>query len=235
MLTTTVGDAVPSLMPITDRRRGCRSSRRSPRPRANPATGGRAAVGRPHHGLGQRQLAGEVLVTGGDLVDPVPYSARTSSSSRGRRRRSFTQTASWTLSTAARSWETKSVVPWLRPSDPVEAALLERGVADREHLVDEQHVRDRGTRRPRSRAASASRSSRTSPGRSIGGSSSANADDLVEAGGRPRVGCMPMQRAVDEHVLAPGELRVDAGAHLDQRADPPGDVDASRRTGTSRR
>ena len=48
-------------------------------------------------------------------------------------------------------------------------------------------------------------------------------DDVVEpAGDLARL--QPDQRAVQEDVLPTGEVRVDAGPHLDQRAHPPGDI-----------
>ena len=55
-------------------------------------------------------------------------------------------------------------------------------------------------------------------------SSWAKLDDLVEAGGHV-LARQAEQRAVEVDVLPAGELRVDARPHLDERADPPADVD----------
>ena len=55
-------------------------------------------------------------------------------------------------------------------------------------------------------------------------------DDLVEAPSDVAAG-QAEQRAVQEDVLAAGQLGVDPGADLDQRADPAGDLDRARRSG----
>ena len=65
-------------------------------------------------------------------------------------------------------------------------------------------------------------------GRSIACSSSAKDDDLVEALADLRA-LEPVDGAVQEDVLAAAEVGVEAGAELEQRADPAADVDASRR------
>ena len=109
-----------------------------------------------------------------------------------------------------------------------EALPLERLVPDREHLVEQKHVRvevrrdreaephvhPRGVRahRPVDRLLE------------LG-----EGDDLVEALADLRA-LQPVDRAVQEDVLAAGEVGVEACTELEQRADPPADGDAARRS-----
>jgi hypothetical protein len=58
-------------------------------------------------------------------------------------------------------------------------------------------------------------------GASMNGSSSANADDLVETSRDLALG-QAQHHPVDEHVLATGDLGVEAGAELDERGHAPG-------------
>src|SRR5262249_41851473 len=53
-------------------------------------------------------------------------------------------------------------------------------------------------------------------------------DDLVELLAQVRA-LEPVDRAVEENVLAPGQVGMEAGAELEQRADAAADVHASRR------
>ena len=108
---------------------------------------------------------------------------------------------------------------------PPEAALLELGVADREHLVDEQDLRleMRGDREREAHVHSA----RVALHRRVDEPSDAGElDDLVELA-RDLAPPHPEDRAVQEDVLAPGQLRVEAGADLEQAADAPADLRAS--------
>ena len=142
------------------------------------------------------------------------------------------------LSTAARSWETNTrVVPCAEHrAHAVDAPLLESGVADGEHLVDEQHVglEEGGDAEaePHLHAARVELDLAVDGVLELG-----ELDDLVEAGSH-HPARQPEQRAVQVDVLTSGELGVDAGAHLDQRAgaagdlDPPGVRDTSRAPGS---
>ena len=107
---------------------------------------------------------------------------------------------------------------------PVDAPLLERGVAHGEHLVDEQHVglEERGH---------AEAEPHLHPARI---ELHLPVDGVVELGEARRsrrtvrrhvLAGQTEQRAVEVDVLAPGELRVDARPHLDERADPAADLD----------
>ena len=105
----------------------------------------------------------------------------------------------------------------------IDAALLEPGVADGEHLVDEQHVgleegRD-AEAEPHLHAARVELDLAVDGVLELG-----ELDDVVEAGGH-HPARQPEQRAVQVDVLAPGQLGVDAGAHLDQRTGAAGDLD----------
>ena len=97
---------------------------------------------------------------------------------------------------------------------------LEGGVADREHLVDEQDLRlevgGDGEGEPHRHAARVALDRRVEEALDVG-----ERDDLVEAAAD--LGAAHAEdRAVEEDVLAPGQLRVEAGADLEQRADPAG-------------
>ena len=102
-----------------------------------------------------------------------------------------------------------------------EAAALELGVADGEHLVDDQ---DLGLEMRRHREGEAHAHAR---GVALDGGveearHAGEFHDLVEARG-DLVLAQPEDRAVEIHVLASRELRVEAGPHLEQAADPPVD------------
>ena len=100
----------------------------------------------------------------------------------------------------------------------VEALVGEALVADREHLVDEQHVGidvDRhGEPQPHVHAGRVGLDRRVDELAQLG-----ELDDLVEALLDLALG-QAEHDAVDEDVLAAGDLRVKAGAELDQRRDP---------------
>ena len=106
----------------------------------------------------------------------------------------------------------------------LEALLLERGVADREHLVDEQDV---GVDLDRNREAEPHAHARrvvleleVEELLELG-----EGDDLVEALAR-LLAREPEHDRVDEHVLARGQLGVEADAELDERRQAAVDVDA---------
>ena len=130
----------------------------------------------------------------------------------------------------ARLWETKTTVrPCSRDLAHLPQRLaLEGGVADREHLVDEQDLRlevgGDGEGEPHRHPARVALHRRVEEALDLG-----ELDDLVEAGAD--LGPAHAEdRAVEEDVLAPGQLRVEAGADLEQRADPAGDVGLARRS-----
>ena len=106
----------------------------------------------------------------------------------------------------------------LEGEDAAEALALERLVADGEDLVEEQDV---GVEERGDREAEAHRHPRRvrphGPVDRI--LELGEGDDLVEA--LADVGATEaLDRAVQEHVLAAGEVRVEAGAELEERADP---------------
>ncbi|CAA9406152.1 MAG: hypothetical protein AVDCRST_MAG64-1988 [uncultured Phycisphaerae bacterium] len=99
------------------------------------------------------------------------------------------------------------------------ALALERRVADREHLVDDQDLRlqvgrDR-ERQPDVHAAAVALDRRVEELLDL-----AERDDLVELA-LDLGAAHPEDRAVEEDVLAAGQLGVEAGADLQQRRDPP--------------
>ncbi len=109
----------------------------------------------------------------------------------------------------------------LEVADLAEALLLERLVADGEHLVQQQHVgldvhRDREAEphvHPR----------RVRPHRHVGERLQlGEGDDLLQVP-VDVLALEPVDGRVQVDVLDPGELGVEAGADLDQRADPPAD------------
>ena len=109
--------------------------------------------------------------------------------------------------------------------DPVEALALERGVADGEDLVEQEHV---GIEVRRDGEPEAHEHPRR-----VGAHGDVDEvlelrerDDLVEALADVRA-LQPEDRAVEEDVLASGEVGMEAGAELEQRADPAADVDAA--------
>ena len=116
-------------------------------------------------------------------------------------------------------WLTNSTVRPSRATSLIlpEALLLERGVADREHLVDEQNLglEMRGDRERESHVHAA----RVALDRGVEEALDlGERDDLVESAldlGAPHA----EDRAVEVDVLAAGELGVKAGADLEQRAD----------------
>ena len=107
----------------------------------------------------------------------------------------------------------------LEAEDAAEALPLERLVADGEHLVEEEDVRveeggDREAephRHPRRVRAHRTIDRVLELG---------EGDDLVEALADVRA-AKALDRAVQEDVLAAGEVEVEAGAELEERADPP--------------
>ena len=106
---------------------------------------------------------------------------------------------------------------------PLDAAVLEGGVTDRDRLVDDEHVGlEVGGEReaeaelhPRGELLDRLLQRRADPG---------ELDDLVEAAADV-VSRQPEDPAVEHHVLAAGQLRVHAGADLDQGTDPAPDPD----------
>ena len=88
----------------------------------------------------------------------------------------------------------------------VEALVREALVADREHLVDQQHVRDRrdrdGEAEPHVHARRVRLDRRVDEVLQLG-----ELDDLVEAALRSRASSQAEHDAVDEDVLAAGDLR----------------------------
>ena len=123
-----------------------------------------------------------------------------------------------------RDEDDRAAVP-VEVEDPVDALALERCVADREDLVEQQDV---GVQVRRDREAEP----HEHPGR-VGANRNVDEvlelrerDDLVEALADVRA-LQAEDRAVEEDVLAPGEVGMEAGAELEQRADPAADVDAA--------
>ena len=121
----------------------------------------------------------------------------------------------------------RSCLPLLEGEDAAEALPLERLVTDGEHLVEQQDVgveerRDRESephRHPRRVRAHRAIDRMLELG---------ERDDLVEPlsdVGAPEA----LDRAVQEDVLAPGEVEVEAGAELEERADAPLGSDAPAR------
>ena len=106
-----------------------------------------------------------------------------------------------------------------------QALRLERGVADREHLVHEQdlglEVRRDGERQAQVHAARVALHRRVDEPLDLG-----EGDDLVELA-RDLRAAHAEDRAVEVDVLAPGELGMEAGAHLEQRADAAVDLGAA--------
>ena len=105
----------------------------------------------------------------------------------------------------------------------LEALLLERLVADREHLVDEQDVGldvdGDGEAEAHVHARRVVLHRRVDELLELG-----EGDDLVEARLDVALG-QAEDRAVEVDVLAPGELGVEAGAQLEQRRHPPAHAD----------
>jgi hypothetical protein len=99
--------------------------------------------------------------------------------------------------------------------DPLVGALLEREVAHREHLVDDEHVgvevRGDGEAEAGVHAAGVPLDRRVDEVGHVG-----ELHDPVELGGdlAPR---HPHDRALQEDVLAPGQVRVETGRDLEQR------------------
>ena len=114
----------------------------------------------------------------------------------------------------------------LELGDPGEALPLERLVADGEHLIEQENV---GVEEGGDREAKAHvHPRRVRADRPVDGLLELReSDDLVEAL-LELPPTQPLQRAVQEDVLAPGEIRVEAGAELEQRPDPAADRDAPR-------
>ena len=109
----------------------------------------------------------------------------------------------------------------------VEALVGESLVADREHLVHEQHVgidvNRHGEPEPHVHAGRVRLHRRVDELAQLG-----ELDDLVEALLDLALG-QPEHDAVDEHVLAAGDFRVKAGAELDERRDAALDRDGAAR------
>ncbi len=107
----------------------------------------------------------------------------------------------------------------LEPEDPPEALPLERLVTDGEDLVEQEDV---GVEERRDREAEPhGHPGRVRPHRTVDRVLElGEGDDLVEP--LPDVGpAQPLDRAVQEDVLAPGEVEVEPRAELEERADPP--------------
>ncbi len=106
----------------------------------------------------------------------------------------------------------------LEAEDPVDALALERLVADREHLVEEQDLRvdvDRDREaEPHVHARGVRADRQVDEALEL-----AELDNLVE----PAVDLLlpePVDRGAEVDVVAAGEVLVEAGAELEQRADP---------------
>ncbi len=112
----------------------------------------------------------------------------------------------------------------LEPVELLEALLLKGGVADGQHLVDQQDLGvdlDRGGKReahqhPRGVVLELQVDELLQLG---------EGDHLVEAGARLAAG-EPEHDRVDDHVVARREVHVEADPQLDERGEPPGDRDA---------
>ena len=106
----------------------------------------------------------------------------------------------------------------LEGEDAAEALALERLVADGEDLVEEQDV---GVEECCDREAEAHRHpGRVRPHRAVDRILElGEGDDLVEAAADVRA-AKALDRAVQEHVLAAREVRVEASAELEEGADP---------------
>ena len=107
----------------------------------------------------------------------------------------------------------------LKREDAAEALALERLVADGEDLVEQQDVRvEEGGDREAEPHRHPRRVRPHGPVDRV--LELRERDDLVEP--LPDVGAAEaLDRAVQEDVLAPGEVEVEPGAELEQRADPP--------------
>ena len=105
--------------------------------------------------------------------------------------------------------------------DLADAAMLERFVADGQHLIDQQDVRVDGDRdrepKPHVHARRIGLDGVVDEGLEAG-----ERHDLVEPRANLRAG-KAEEHAVDVDVLPPGELRVEPGAQLDQRGHAPAD------------
>ncbi len=111
----------------------------------------------------------------------------------------------------------------LQPTELVKALLLERGVADRQHLVDQQDLGidlDRGRERePHEHSRGVVLQSQIGEFTEL-----RERDDVVEAGtGFPAR--EPEHDRVDDHVVAGSEVHVEADAEFDERRQPPVDCD----------
>ena len=108
----------------------------------------------------------------------------------------------------------------------IQAALLERGVADGEYLVDQQHrgieERRRGEAQPHLHAA---RIELHRPVESIG--QLREAHDVVEPR-RDLAAAQPEQRSEEVDVLGAAQLGVQPGTDVDEGADSPTDLDPAR-------
>ena len=121
--------------------------------------------------------------------------------------------------------EDDRAAPLLELEHLAEALPLERLVADREHLVEQEHVRVEVRRDREAEPHVHPRGVRThGPVDRL--LELGERDDLVEALADLRA-LEPVDRAVQEDVLATGEVGVEAGAELEQRADPSADGDAA--------
>ncbi len=133
-------------------------------------------------------------------------------------------TTSQRLRTAARSWLTSRIA---RPRSATSSILsrqltLELLVADREHLVDDQHLgfemcRDREAQ-PHLHAAREVLHGCVDEALDAG-----ELDDRVELAAHLDA-AHPEDRSREEDVLSPREIDVKAGADFEQRADPPADL-----------
>ena len=122
--------------------------------------------------------------------------------------------------------EDDRAAPLLELEDLPEALALERLVADGEHLVEEEHVR-LDVRRDREAEPHVH-------ARRVG--AHGQVDEVLEPGERDdlvelladRDAPQAVDRAVQVHVLAAGQIGMEAGAELEQRADAAADGDAPR-------
>ena len=213
-------------------------------PRARPRASAGARTARPRRGmlalLAVRRRTSRALRDPRLAAPPLAQTARAlgrialvgeqARGTRSARRASARRTSccpsrsriarSHSRSTAEASCETNTIVPPFRLNSRIllEALALERLVADREHLVEQQHVRVE-VRRDRE-AEPHEHPRRVRAHRDVDEVLELRErDDLVEALADVRA-LQAEDRAVEVDVLAAGEVGMEAGAELEQRADP---------------
>ncbi len=105
---------------------------------------------------------------------------------------------------------------------PFDAAILERRIADAEHLVDQQDVgiEMRGNRETEARvhAGRVALDLRVDELADAG-----ELDDLIELA-RDLGALHPHDRALQEHVLPTGQIGMKSGGHFNQRSGPPANL-----------